>query len=139
MSRSTAGTGARRPYTRTMTGWYKRDRFFVRYMWREATALMVMAYAVVLMFGVLRLSQGPAAFEGWLAALRNPISLAAHAVMLAAMIYHAYTWFEIMPKTMPAMHSGGKRVPEATITRVGMVAAVVTNLALLALAWGVAR
>jgi hypothetical protein len=37
---------------------------------------------------------------------------------------------------MPAMYSAGKRVPEAAITRAGIVAAVVTNLALLALAWG---
>jgi fumarate reductase subunit C len=136
MSRSTASTGARRPYLRPMAGWYKRDPFFVRYMWREATALIVMAYAVVLMCGVLRLSQGQAAFDGWLAALRSPLSLVLHAVMLVAMIYHAYTWFEIMPKTMPAMYSGGKRVPEATITRAGIIAAVATNLALLALAWG---
>ncbi len=32
---------ARRPYVRPMTGWWRRDPFFVRYMIREATALMV--------------------------------------------------------------------------------------------------
>jgi len=32
-------TTARRPYVRPMKGWWKRDPFFVRYMWREVTAL----------------------------------------------------------------------------------------------------
>ncbi|WP_088284084.1 fumarate reductase subunit C [Ideonella sp. A 288] len=128
--------GTRRPYVRPMAGWWRRDPFFVRYMWREATALVVMAYAVVLMIGVLRLSQGEAAFDGWLQALRSPLSIAFHAVLFVGMVYHVWTWFEVMPKTMPMMFSGGKRVPEATITGIGVAVAVVTNLALLALVWG---
>jgi fumarate reductase subunit C len=132
MSKATAGNANRKPYMRPMAGWYKRDPFFVRYMWREATALAVLAYAVVLMVGVLRLSQGEAAFNGWLAALRSPLSIAFHVVLLAAMLFHVYTWFEVMPKTMPALHSAGKRVGDATIMRAGIVVAVITNLALLA-------
>jgi fumarate reductase subunit C len=132
MSKATAGSANRKPYMRPMAGWYKRDPFFVRYMWREATALAVLAYAVVLMFGVWRLSQGEAAFNGWLQALRSPLSIAFHLVLLVGMIYHVYTWFEVMPKTMPAMHSGGKRVSDAGIMRAGIAVAVVTNLAVLA-------
>lgn len=137
MSKATAGSANRRPYMRPMAGWYKRDPFFMRYMWREATALAVLAYAVVLMVGVLRLSQGEAAFNGWLAALRSPLSIAFHALLLVAMLFHVYTWFEVMPKTMPALHSGGKRVSDATIMRAGIAVAVLSNLALLAWVWWV--
>lgn len=136
MSKLTAGTANRKPYMRPMAGWYKRDPFFVRYMWREVTALAVLFYAVVLMCGVLRLSQGEAAFNGWLDALRSPLSLVFHFVLLVAMVYHVYTWFEVMPKTMPAMYSGGQRVTDEAITRAGVIVAIVTNLALLAIVWG---
>jgi fumarate reductase subunit C len=139
MSKLTAGTGARRPYTRPMAGWWRRDPFFVRYMWREGTALIVMLYAVVMLCGVLRLAQGEAAFNGWLEALRSPLAMALHAVMGVAMVFHATTWFEVMPKTMPALMAAGKRVSESTITRAGIAAAVLTNLGLLALVWGLAR
>lgn len=127
---------ARRPYVRPMGRWWRRDPRFVRYMWREATALAVAAYAVVLAVGVLRLSQGEAAWDGWLAALRSPLSLALHALLLAAMLVHAKSWFEIMPKTMPTLHVGGRRVAAATITRAGWAAAAVASAVVLALAWG---
>jgi fumarate reductase subunit C len=117
-----------------MQGWWKRDPFFVRYMVRETTAVGVAVYAVVLAFGALRLSQGEAAWNGWLAALRSPLSLAVHLVLLVCFVVHAKSWFEIMPKTMPMMYSDGKRIAATTITRVGFVAVAVVTLAVLVLA-----
>lgn len=125
----------RKPYVRPMTGWWRRDPFFVRYMGREATALAVAAYALVLMVGVWRLAQGQAAFEGWLQALRSWPSIVFHLVLLAAMVLHAVSWFEIMPKTMPMLFVRGERVAAATITRAGLAAAAAAALALFALAW----
>jgi len=125
----------RKPYVRPMTHWWRRDPFFVRYMWREATALAVAAYAVVLVVGVWRLAQGQAAYDGWLQALRTWPSIVGHLVLLAAMVYHAVSWFEIMPKTMPMIFLRGERVADATITRLGLAAATIAALALLALAW----
>lgn len=119
-----------------MTGWWRRDPSFMRYMLRESTAIIVALYAGVLLVGVLRLSQGEAAWNGWLEALRSPLSIALHVVMLAGMIYHTISWFEIMPKTMPMLFAGGKRVEAQTITRLGLAAAVLAALALFVLAWG---
>jgi fumarate reductase subunit C len=120
-----------------MRGWWRRDRFFMVYMARELTAFAVLAYSVVLMVGVVRLSQGEAAWNGWLAALRSPWSLFVHLVFLFSMVVHAKSWFEIMPKTMPAMFIGGKRLAASTITRAGWAATVLASIALLALAcWG---
>jgi fumarate reductase subunit C len=124
-----------KPYVRPMTGWWRRDPFFVRYMWREATAFGVAVYAVVLMFGALRLAQGEAAFDGWLAAMRGAPSLVLHLVLFVSMVYHAFSWFEIMPKTMPAMYVGGERVAARTITRAGFAAALAAALLLFAVAW----
>jgi len=126
---------ARRPYRRPMQGWWKRDPFFVRYMVRELTAIGVLVYAIVLALGLLRLAQGEAAWNGWLAALRSPLSLLLHAVLLVAMFVHAKSWFEIMPKTMPLILPSGERIAPATITRGGWAAATVATLLVLALAY----
>lgn len=135
--KSTAST--RKAYVRPMAGWWKRDPFFVRYMLRELTAFAVAAYAVVLTVGVVRLAQGEAAWNGWLAALRSPASIVLHLVLLVAMVVHAKSWFEIMPKTMPMIHVGGQRLAATTITRAGWAAALAASLLLLVLAWGWAR
>ena len=126
---------ARRGYLRPMGAWWRRDPFFMRYMVREATALAVLAYAIVLAVGVVRLAQGEAAWNGWLAALRSPVSLVFHLVLLVAMIVHAKSWFEIMPKTMPMLFVGGRRVAASRITRTGWALAVLASAVVLALAW----
>ena len=117
-----------RPYLRSMDGWWKRDVYYIRYMAREVTAVFVAAYAVVLLVGLVRLSQGEAAFNGWLQALKSPLSLVFHLVLLATFVYHTWSWFNIMPITMPMMFVGGKRVQPGTITRTGLAAAVICCL-----------
>lgn len=126
----------RRPYVRSMDGWWKRDPYFVRYMAREVTALLVAAYAVVLLAGLVRLSQGEAAFNGWLQYLKTPWMLVFHLIALATFVYHTWSWFKIMPKTMPIMFVGGKRVQPGTITGAGLAAAVVACLAVLLIVRG---
>jgi fumarate reductase subunit C len=117
-----------------MDGWWKRDPFFVRYMVREVTAVAVFVYAVVLALGLVRLAQGEAAWNGFVAALRSPLALLLHAVLLVGFFVHAKSWFEIMPKTMAPIVVGGKRLGAATITRGGWAAAVVASLVVLLLA-----
>ena len=129
---------SRRGYVRPMQGWWRTDPFFMRYMAREATAFAVLLYAMVLLIGVLRLAQGEAAWNGWLAALRSPWSILLHLVLLLSMVVHAQSWFEIMPKTMPMLFISGRRVTQAAIMRTGWTAAVAASIALLALAWWLA-
>lgn len=129
----------RRPYVRPMAGWWRRNPFFVEYMVHEATALFVAAYALVLLVGLLRLAQGEAAWNEWLAVLRSPWSVAFHIVLLAAISYHCWTWFRIMPKTMPPLVIRGKRVAPGVITACGVAATVVCSLVVVAVAWGATR
>jgi fumarate reductase subunit C len=132
-----AGADERRPYLRPMAGWWRRDPFFVHYMAREATALAVLLYAIELLVGVWQLGRGEAAWNAWLQAMKSPWSIALHLVLLAAMIFHAYTWFEVMPKTMPTIHLRGRRVPDRAITWGGIAAAVLASVVLFAVVkWG---
>ena len=126
---------ARKGYVRPMQGWWRRDPFFMRYMIREVTAFAVLAYAIILVVGVVRLAQGEVAFNGWLAALRSPGSILLHIVLLVSMIEHARSWFEIMPKTMPMMIVGGERVEGSTIMRTGWAASAVVTVLVVAIAW----
>lgn len=128
-----------RTYTRPMGGWWRRNPFYLWYMLREGSSVFVAAYALVLLCGLYRLSQGPDAFDGWRAGLASPWSIAFHALALLLVLYHAWTWFKVMPKTMPFIRAGGKRVSDAAITICGVSAAAVLSLLLFALLWGVAR
>ncbi len=121
----------RRPYMRSMDGWWKRDPFFIRYIAMEATSVLVAVYAVILMVGLMRLGQGEAAYNGWLEALKSPLSILLHGVILLVFLYHLWSWFKVMPKTMPMIFVGGKKLPDETITYTGVVVAVAVNLLVL--------
>ena len=123
----------RRPYIRPMTNWWRRDPFFVKYIAMEATSVLVAVYAVILLVGVLRLSQGEAAYNGWLDALKSPVSVLFHVLILAVFLYHLWSWFKVMPKTMPMIFIGGKKLPQETITYTGVAVAVVVNLVVVAI------
>ena len=119
-----------RTYVRPMRGWWRRNPYYGWYMLREVTALFVAAYALVLLVGLARLAQGPAAWDAWRAALATRPALAFHALALAAFVYHAWTWFEVMPKTMPFVSLGGRRLSDRAIVAAGAGAAVVASVAL---------
>ena len=136
MTSETSVKSARRPYVRPMQGWWKHNPFFVRYMVREVTAVAVWIYALILTVGVLRLGQGEAAWNGWLLALKSPLSLGLHLVLLISMVVHTQSWFEIMPKTMAPIVVNGERPSAARIQRTGWsVAAVVFVLVMVIAIW----
>jgi fumarate reductase subunit C len=124
-----------RTYVRPMTGWWQRNPFYRRYMLREATCVAVGVYAFELLVGVIRLSQGKGPFEGWMEAMASPIALVCNLVVLALVTFHAWTWFEVMPKTMPFVFVGGRNLPGRTIVTAGGLAAVVASLVLWILFW----
>ncbi|MCP4378613.1 MAG: fumarate reductase subunit C [bacterium] len=127
----------RKPYLRPIRGWWKRDSFYIHYLAMEATSLLIALYALILLFGLLRLWQGEAAFNGWLEALQSPLSVALHGLLLLVFAYHSYSWFKIMPKTLPAIYWRGTKLPQAVITRIGVSAAVVLNLLVIVVLSGI--
>ena len=128
---------ARKPYVRPTGGWWRKNPYYVRYMIMEFTSVIVAIYAVILLVGVWRLSQGEAPYAAWLAALRQPLSIVLHAFLLLAMCYHAYTWWKVLPKTLPLLHVGGKPVPGLLLSTAGWTATLVVSAAVYALVrWG---
>lgn len=127
--------GKRRPYVRPMAGWWRRNPFFVEYMIHEGTAFFVAAYALVLLVELFALAQGEVAWNGWLSALKSPAAIACHLVIFVAMCYHSWTWFKIMPRTLPPIMIGGKRVSAMAITASGLLATAFASLVLAAAVW----
>jgi len=115
-------------YIRPMEGWWKKNPFFLRYMAREATAVFVYLYGLLLVGGLVNLAAGEAAFNGWLAWLRSPVGVGFQLVCLAVFAYHTWSWFVIMPKTMPPVMVAGKRLKGSAITASGVVIALVASL-----------
>ena len=121
----------RRTYMRPMDGWWTRNPFFLKYMAREATAVFVVIYAIILLVGVVRLAEGQAQFDAWVADLRGPAGLAFHGLLLVVFLYHTWSWFAIMPKTMAPVIVNGKRVSPGAITGAGVAASAIASIVLL--------
>jgi fumarate reductase subunit C len=79
--------------------------------------LFVGLYCALLVVGLWRLTQGAAAWEGFLAALSSPFGVAFQLVCLVFAVFHSVTWFALTPKAMPLVVRG-ELVPAKTI--VGM-------------------
>ena len=94
--------GTRRPYIREVskTRWYFRHARYMRYMAREVTCIFIAAFSLMLVVGFLRLAQGPAEYEAFLAALRSPECVGFLVLALGFSTYHSVTWFNLAPKAL---------------------------------------
>ncbi|MGH8519033.1 MAG: fumarate reductase subunit C [Panacagrimonas sp.] len=118
-----------------MAGWWRRNPFYLWYMLREASCVFITLYALVLLWGLARLAQGRGAYEAWLASLSSPGAILFHAVAFALVLYHAWTWFKVMPRTMPFLRIGGRRVPDGLIVAFACACSIVLSCALLIAVW----
>ncbi len=128
---------SRRPYLRepSKSGWWLEQPRYIRYMAREMSALFIGIYALILIVGLFRLSQGEAAYAAFLATVEGPAGLIFAIVAFVFAVYHTYTWFQVTPKAMPLMF-GGKRVPGAIIIAAHWFGLVVVSAALWLLVGG---
>jgi fumarate reductase subunit C len=129
----------RRPYRRPApANWWAKPPYRA-YTVRELSGVAVAIYGGVLFAGLVSLSRGPQAWQGFLDFLKSPVSLLLHVLLLAAVLYHVATWFQTLPKTMPKLIVGGAQVPPKTMTRIATLAAGACSLGLLAFTLGVAK
>ena len=122
---------SRRPYVRKVErSWWLHHPRYVAYMIRELTSLFVGLYCALLAVGLVRLSQGHAAWDGFVAALSSPLGVAFQLVCLVFAIYHSVTWFALTPKAMPLMMKG-EPVPGIVIVGAHYVAWAVVSIVVL--------
>lgn len=119
-------------HVRSMQGWSARSPFYRWYLLREATCVAVGYFALLGLCALERLGAGPAAWSHFLQRLAQPGWIVWHAALFALMLYHAWTWFAVLPKTIPFVFIGNTRVPDAWLVRAGWLASLATALALIA-------
>ena len=121
-------------YTRSMSRWWLRRPNYKWYLIREATSVLVVAYALFLLLGLSRLADSPEAFAAWLAVLQSPVSMALHLLALVGFAYHAWTWFGLLPQTMPLLRFRGQLIENSTIVKAALAVWAAVSVGVLILA-----
>lgn len=101
--------------------WWTHKKPYTKFFIRELTSIFVALYSLVLLFQARAVAQGPEAYENFLASLQNPISILFHFIALLAILFHCFTWFNLMQKAL-VLRIGKNPVPGATITAVNFIA-----------------
>ena len=106
---------SRRPYVRKIErNWWLSQPRYVSYMLRESTCLFIALYSALLTDGLIRLSQGQAAWDSYVAAISSLPGVVFQVICLAFAVIHSVTWFNVTPKAMPLVVKG-EPVPPKTI------------------------
>lgn len=124
-----------KPYVREIprTTWYLSRRRDMLHMVHELSSIFIGIYALVLLWGIRSLAEGPVAYQAFLDGLSSPLLLAFQWVTLAFAIVNAQAWFASTPKAMP-IQIGEQFVPGGLIAGAHYLAWGVFSLVVLYLA-----
>ena len=123
----------RKPYVRPIARtWYAENNFFSWYMVRELTIVPLIIFTLNLAAGLFALVSGPSAFNAWVAFSSHPLMLIINVLALIGALYHAKTFFSMMPKVMP-IKVGDKKVSDGTVVAVQWLLVLLVSVAILAL------
>jgi len=124
-----------RTYTPPMHGWWRRRPVYRNYLLRESTSVVIGLYALFLLAGLAALAIGPEAWQRWLGLLSSPIGWLLHLVAFAAFTLHAWTWFKVLPLTVPPTTTRRypQGLPDALLRGVALSAWGLVSLLILAL------
>ena len=137
----------RKPYNppvKKMT-WWLENPFYIFYMVREGTAVLALFAVLEILFGIFMLDlceltpnqslTGVAPYVWYLQNfLGNPVIIALNVIILVSQLFHAVTWFALMPKAVRVFmnKNSTESLPE-WVTKValylGLVGATVVILA----------
>jgi len=122
-----------RPYLRAQPRHWWAHAPYRAYTIRELSGVALAFYAAILLAGLVSLTRGPAAFESYRQFLASPLSLLIHLLLLTAAVWHMWTWFQILPKTMPKLVWRGRLIRQDMMSLTATAVAIASSLFLLAL------
>ncbi|GAB7218668.1 fumarate reductase subunit FrdC [Vibrio comitans] len=121
----------RKPYVREMKRtWWKDHSFYRFYMLREATVLPLILFTLFITFGLGALVKGPDAWATWLGFMSHPVVIIINILALAGSLFHAHTFFNMMPQVMP-MRFKGKAIDKKAIVLAQWAAVAFISLVVL--------
>ena len=102
-------------YRRPMSfWWWLGSRAYFSFIVRELTCLFVGAYALLTLWHVRAVGEGPGAYEAFNRWLSTPTGVAFNVLAFLFVLYHAVTWFRLVPTTM-VVRLGEQRVSDRII------------------------
>ena len=102
-------------YHRPVSIWWWLDSWrYTRFVLRELTSVPVAFVAGILLWQVVSIAEGPAAYASFLDSMRSPLFMALHVIAITGTLFHALTWFHLAPKAM-VVRMGGRQVPDSFI------------------------
>ncbi len=123
----------RRPYVRPQPRTWWAHPPYRAYTIRELCGVALALYAAVLLAGLICLARGPESYGTFRHFLASPWSLLIHLLLLAAALWHMWTWFQILPKTLPKLVWRGKLIPQHLMTSVATALAAGCSVLLVVL------
>ena len=88
-----------------------KKRSYAAFMLRELTSVFVAFFAIVLLWQVRSLAEGPEAYSRVMARLQTPLFLALDVLAFLMILFHMVTWFNVAPAAM-VVRVRGKRIPD---------------------------
>ncbi len=117
-------------YRRRVSVWWWLEKWsYTKFVLRELTSLFVAFFALLALWKLRALAQGPQAYERFLTRMQSPGFLALNALALFFVLFHSITWFNLAPKAM-VVRLGGKRLPDWAIQAMNYLAWVMVTLGL---------
>ena len=113
---------------RVSVWWWLESRSYTGFVLRELTSVFVAFFALVSLWQLRVLIQGPEAYAHFLARLKTPLFVALDGVAFVFVVFHAVTWFNLAPKAM-VVRLWGQRVPDWIIAGLNYVAWLVLSAA----------
>ena len=94
--------------------WWLERRAYFKFIVRELTCLFVGAFAILTLLQVRAIGAGPEAYAAFAAMLASPACIAFSVVAFLFVVFHAVTWFQLVPTTI-VLRMGEGRVPDSII------------------------
>ena len=133
----------RKPYVQPVkANWWTDRAFYIAYMLREGTAVVALWVALELIyFALLAVLTPQSAIEYVAAFIKSPIVIILNIIALVSVLYHALTWYNLMPKAVRMFLTNNptdtKLLPEVVVTGgrwIGTVCASIVIILALCLA-----
>ena len=109
--------------------WWLKKWTYARFVLRELTSVFVAFFALLLLWQIRAVLEGPEAYARVTARLQTPLFLALDVVALFFVLFHAITWFNLAPTAM-VVRVRGKRVPDWVVAGSNYAAWVLLSLAI---------
>lgn len=111
---------------RVSVWWWLQNRSYTTFVLRELTSVSVAFFAVLSLWQLRTLVQGPEAYAHFLARLRTPLFLVLNSMAFLFVLFHTVTWFNLAPKAI-VVRLQGRRVPDWVVAGLNYLACVLLS------------